>query len=134
MATGYVPRRVFDAVLGVLLVLASGFLLWHPRPEGKAAAPLLPADAGRTRFGTYSTPLAVGLSFLVGVVSSLIGVGGGIIHVPAMVHLLGFPVHVATATSHFVLALTALAGTGVHLAQGDIVTGLTASSGWPSAW
>jgi len=36
---------------------------------------------------------------------------GGIIHVPAMVGLLGFPVHVATATSHFVLAFMALAGT-----------------------
>jgi uncharacterized membrane protein YfcA len=36
----------------------------------------------------------------VGVLSSLLGIGGGIIHVPAMVYLLGFPTHVATATSH----------------------------------
>ena len=39
-----------------------------------------------------------------GFVSSFLGIGGGIIHVPLMVAALGFPVHVATATSDFVLA------------------------------
>jgi uncharacterized protein len=123
MITGYLPRGPFDLVLGSLLVLASAFLLWHPRPEGKGGHALAPELAGRTRMGTYNLPLAVGLSFVVGVISSLIGVGGGIIHVPAMVHLLNFPVHVATATSHFILALTALAGTGVHAARSDMTAG-----------
>ena len=51
-------------------------------------------------------------------ISSLLGIGGGIIHVPAMIRLLNFPVHIATAKSHFVLAIMALAGTSVHIISG----------------
>ena len=43
------------------------------------------------------------ISVLVGYISPLLGIGGGIIHVPAMVNWLKFPVHIATATSHFIL-------------------------------
>jgi uncharacterized protein len=114
-------------VLGVLLVSAAVVLLWRPQPRGPRDAqgrPLLVDPAGTTRLGTFSVPLALVLSFFVGCISSLVGVGGGIIHVPAMVHFLGFPVHAATATSHFILALTALIGMGVHLAQGDWASGL----------
>jgi uncharacterized membrane protein YfcA len=32
-------------------------------------------------------------------VSSFLGIGGGIIHVPLLVYLLNFPIHVETATS-----------------------------------
>jgi hypothetical protein len=40
------------------------------------------------------------------------------------VYLLGFPVHIATATSHFVLAVMAMAGTTVHILTGEFVHGL----------
>jgi uncharacterized protein len=53
-----------------------------------------------------------------------LGVGGGFIHVPAMTHLLNFPVHIATATSHFVLAVMSITGTLVHVANGVFVHGL----------
>jgi uncharacterized membrane protein YfcA len=58
------------------------------------------------------------VSLVVGYVSSVLGIGGGIIHVPALVQLLGFPVHVATATSHFVLAIMAGTGTVTHVFTG----------------
>jgi uncharacterized membrane protein YfcA len=38
--------------------------------------------------------------------------------------LLNFPVHIATATSHFVLAIMALTGTLVHVVQGVFVHGV----------
>jgi uncharacterized protein len=59
----------------------------------------------------------------VGFVSSLLGIGGGIIHVPALVYLLGFPAHIATATSHFILAVMSLTGTAVHIATGAFAPG-----------
>ena len=37
---------------------------------------------------------------------------------PVLAHLLKFPVHIATATSHFILAIMALTGTLVHIATG----------------
>jgi hypothetical protein len=64
------------------------------------------------------------ISIVVGYVSSFLGIGGGIIHVPALSYFLGFPVHIATATSHFVLAIMALTGTLVHIAIGTFSHGV----------
>jgi len=59
------------------------------------------------------------LSVFVGYFSPLLGIGGGIIHVPAMVEWLRFPVHIATATSHFILAVMATVSVIVHIYQGS---------------
>ncbi|QIA27570.1 sulfite exporter TauE/SafE family protein [Thermaerobacter sp. PB12/4term] len=87
-------------------------------PIGDPAA-LAQDDSRRRNLGR-----GMALSFLVGVVSSLLGIGGGIIHVPLLVTLLDYPVHVATATSHFVLALTGWAGVAVHAWAGTYHHGL----------
>ena len=58
-------------------------------------------------------------SAYVGVLSSLLGIGGGIVHVPFLIRVLGLPPHVATATSHFVLTFVALTGTITHVALGQ---------------
>lgn len=68
--------------------------------------------------------VGIGLSVAVGYLSNLLGIGGGVIHVPAMTYVLHFPVHIATATSQFTLAVMALAGTLVHLATGSLHHGL----------
>ena len=70
-----------------------------------------------------------GLSFFVGIISSLFGIGGGIIHVPFLIVALGLPVHVATATSHFVLAVTSLAGSLVFLRHSQIDFGVALKMG-----
>ena len=80
---------------------------------------LTEADGSRHTF-SYNPAVGIGLSLVVGFVSSLLGIGGGIIHVPALVYLLGFPPHIATATSHFILVFMALAGTTVHVATGAL--------------
>lgn len=127
LTTAYVPRRLFDAVLGMLMIAASTFLLLRPRKQRlkKLAGSshylvrnLIEADGTRHTF-SYNPRLGVGLSALVGYVSSLLGIGGGIIHVPALARLLNFPVHIATATSHFMLAIIALTGTVVHILSGS---------------
>jgi uncharacterized membrane protein YfcA len=58
-------------------------------------------------------------SLAVGFVSSFLGIGGGVIHVPLLVRALGFPTHIATATSHFVLAIMAGASTLTHVGLGS---------------
>ena len=69
----------------------------------------------------YNRPLGIAASLGVGFISSIFGVGGGVIHVPLMIYLLGFPVHVATATSHFVLACSAAFGVISHFLLDHIV-------------
>ena len=55
--------------------------------------------------------------------SSFLGIGGGVIHVPLLVRALGFPTHLATATSHFVLAIMAGTGTATHIVLGSFSHG-----------
>jgi uncharacterized membrane protein YfcA len=132
LTTSSIPRPLFDIFLGVLLIGASLFLLFHTHKntrrergnfKGCMKRNILESD-GTIHTFSYSPSLGIGLSLVVGYVSSLLGIGGGIIHVPALVHLLNFPVHVATATSHFILAIMALTGTGVHIVTGAFHHGI----------
>ncbi len=68
--------------------------------------------------GTTSTPVFL-LSIIVGYLSPLLGIGGGIIHVPALANWLQFPVHVATATSHFILAVMATVSVITNIVKGS---------------
>jgi uncharacterized protein len=56
----------------------------------------------------YRVPLRRGMAHSTGAgfLSSFLGIGGGIVHVPLLVGVLGFPTHIATATSHFVLVFS----------------------------
>ena len=132
LTTSLLPRRLFDITFGVLLLAASAFLAWRSgrldRRErrirfGSTTRHLIEAD-GTEHAYTFSVPLGMLLSLGVGYLSSLFGIGGGIIHVPLLTSLLGFPVHIATATSHFILAIMALAGTVTHIATGTFVHGV----------
>ena len=123
----YVPRAAFDLCFGLLL-LAGGIFIWRQsgrqgaspsRLKPTRARNLFDAAGGQYQF-SYNLKAGMGLSFLVGLASSILGIGGGIIHVPIMVNLLNFPVHLATATSHFILSITALAGCIVHIFDGSL--------------
>ena len=69
------------------------------------------------------------MSFFVGLISSVFGIGGGIIHVPFLIVALGLPVHIATATSHFVLSISTLVGAGTFFALGHVDLTLVALIG-----
>lgn len=77
-------------------------------------------------FALSRTTLLLGaaLSTAFGFISSFLGIGGGFLYVPALVYFLGFPVHVATATSLFVLTITAFTGSATHLAAGTFHQGV----------
>ena len=140
LSTSFISRYTFHLVLGVLLLAVAFFLLARPG----TSAPLKQAhttphkltmtrtvkDAeGHTYNFSYNLGYSIALSVAVGYLSSLLGIGGGIIHVPVLVHLLNFPVHIATATSHFMLAIMALAGTIVHIMKGDLANHLALTAG-----
>lgn len=131
-ATDAIPRRLFDVTFGVLLLAVSAYIVWKQMAKSGPRALPVPKEYIRRhveRDGTvhhfsYDLKLGMALSFFVGFLSSLLGIGGGIVHVPALVQLLHFPVHIATATSHFMLAIMAFAGTAVHIATGNFSHGI----------
>ena len=67
------------------------------------------------------TFLGVVLTFGVGFISTIFGIGGGIIDVPMMVFILGFPAQIATASSTFILMVSSLVGTISHASLNHII-------------
>lgn len=123
-ASALIPRRVFDPVFGLVLVVLAAWMLWGRRATDAPPHPghthRVLVDAGGTRYAwSFDPRLGIAGSAFVGFLSSLLGIGGGIVHVPFLIAALSFPAHVATATSHAVLAVTALLGALTHLAHGD---------------
>ena len=128
VTTSYISRAAFHLIFGALLLVIAISLLvkpqhvnYQPPRGGLMHVKRTMVDAGgHSHHFSFHLGHGIILSLMVGYLSSLLGIGGGIIHVPALVHLLNFPVHIATATSHFMLAIMALAGSAVHLYQGDL--------------
>ena len=132
--TSGVPRRLFDPIFAVILLAGAAFLGWNPGKEKFSGKSFGRGYHNATRRLTdahgigyeyeFNWFLGVAISIIVGYVSSFLGIGGGIIHVPALTYFLNFPIHVATATSHFILAIMALTGTVVHILTGSFTNGV----------
>jgi uncharacterized protein len=86
--------------------------------KGKHHHPLVAALPFRWRFyrsGLFISPLAPAiLGFISGILTVLLGVGGGFIMVPAMIYLLGMPSRVVVGTSLFQILFVTAATTLVH--------------------
>jgi len=72
------------------------------------------------KYEVTRTPLTVFIGYFAGIVSGLLGVGGGIINVPTMNLVSKIPVKVASATSNFMIGVTAAASASVYLLRGDV--------------
>lgn len=124
LLTGVVSRSLFDGLMGGVLGLLAVWLIaggrWRPQPSHRGVRRRVLVDRDGLLY-EYDVPLLRGAiySLAVGFASSFLGIGGGVIHVPLLVRALGFPTHVATATSHFVLAWMAGAGTVTHAIAGS---------------
>ncbi len=129
LTTRYISRNIFDVVFGVVLLVLALFLFFKGGHK-KILTNTVTSKKGWVHqkltdkwndVYSYSYDIRKGsiLSIFVGYFSPLLGIGGGIIHVPAMAEWLGFPVHIATATSHFILAIMATVSVAVHIYNGN---------------
>lgn len=66
------------------------------------------------------TPAGMSLSFVAGILSGILGVGGGIIKVPALNIFMGVPLKAATATSNFMIGITAVVSSIIYFYNGYI--------------
>ena len=64
--------------------------------------------------------IAVAIGLVAGVISGMLGVGGGTISIPAMVLLLGVEQHTAQGVSLAAMMFTALVGAFIHYRQGNV--------------
>ncbi|MBI1903676.1 MAG: sulfite exporter TauE/SafE family protein [Planctomycetia bacterium] len=112
-------RELFDPLFGVLLLLIGAVLVVSPLGTRGAKDAVAPG-------GSRSVSLlgSIGSAYIA-LVSGMLGIGGGVIHVPFLIRVVKQPPHVATATSHFVLTFLALAAVVTHLALREYRTGLS---------
>ena len=100
-----IVRRTADyrlqIIFGVLLIAVSARLLWPS------------ASSGATDLPDLSIPVALGYAIsgvAMGLLSALLGIGGGIILIPILVTAFGFPQQLAAGTSLAVMAPIAIVG------------------------
>lgn len=75
----------------------------------------------RVRYGVRNLPVGLAVSFVAGNISGLLGIGGGVIKVPALVLAMGVPIRAAVATSNFMIGVTAVASAYIYYSRGFIV-------------
>ncbi|RZJ67787.1 MAG: sulfite exporter TauE/SafE family protein [Flavobacterium sp.] len=122
-------KGTFDIAFGVILIGLATFLFikgGKAKPQDKTILnhkgwthSKITDRSGETHEYSYDWRKGTFLSVIVGYLSPILGIGGGIIHVPAMVEWLRFPVHIATATSHFILAIMASVTVFTHFLDGS---------------
>jgi uncharacterized membrane protein YfcA len=125
----YLNPEWFSVLFGGFLLFLAVFLHRGQQLLFRHKARTATTEAQMQSLRSPVMRLGMLISLLVGVLSSVFGVGGGIVHVPFLIVVLGIPVHAATATSHFVLAITSLAGSLLFLRQGQIDLTVAATMG-----
>lgn len=124
----FVPERAFSVMFGVMLLAMAAVSIRGARTQavrepmrgwGVIVRTVTDQEGRRYRYG-YPAWQGVALSLGVGFVSSLFGIGGGVMHVPSMIILLHMPVEFAVATSHFVLSFMSGGASAIHLGDGSL--------------
>lgn len=85
-------------------------------------------SGGAIVYQTRRMPLALGVSLAAGSISGLLGIGGGILQVPALNAWCGVPLRAAAATSAVMIGITAAASAPLYYARGDIILPLAAAA------
>lgn len=127
VVAGFLPGRALAGLFAALMVY-TGFSMGRQlvgnrkrsEPEDRALDPSAPDGPGAPAYRERHLVSGVGLSVVAGNVSGLLGVGGGAVMVPLMHLLLRAPLGVATATSNFMIGMTAAAGAYAYLFRGDV--------------
>lgn len=117
IASVHISPRLFDTILAALLGAVAIDMAWNA--ERRMAGRVEHARIAALKGMSYRA--AFGLGFVVGVFSSLFGLGGGIVLVPTFLYFSELPAHAISATSQFAILLTSPVGLVVHAMQRDIV-------------
>jgi uncharacterized membrane protein YfcA len=127
----------FNLVFGLLLIVLSAWMTWRMLRGTDHGVAATTEREGRTRKrywqrrirlkdGTaysfaFSVPLAVSVSFVIGLIGALLGIGGGPLIVPFMIFALSYPPHVAAATAQLTIALTSSGAAAIYALKGNLI-------------
>lgn len=115
----HIEGKLFFVSFGTLLIFIALLLLFKPNkpitwPFKPTVKRIIIDNSGERFELAYHMPTGIVVSFIVGFMASLFGVGGGSLMVPTMTLLLGFSPHIAVATSMLHIFLSAVVSTSTH--------------------
>jgi uncharacterized protein len=132
----YLPAYVLFLLFGLLLLYTTALMVRGRRvdfplgvaPDKTSTALSLGSEyqehsqgqGKAVKYEVAQTRLTLLITYFAGIVSALLGVGGGIINVPTLNLISKVPVKVASATSNFMIGVTAAASSSVYLFRGDV--------------
>lgn len=135
--------RSLEALFAAVL-LPTAVLMWRrgeadpepgggPEPASADPGPLGgrypdPATGRTVVYPVRRLWAGLGVSFLAGNLSGLLGIGGGAFKVPALHLLCGVPIKAAAATSNFMIGVTAAASAFLYYGRGEVRPGMTAAA------
>ena len=127
---GYFNRNALEGIFAAFLLYSSGTILSRGGKIRKEEQEEVAAGKnGEITIPPYEPkryPLGLGASLVAGGLSGLLGIGGGPIKVPVMYLFMNVPLMVATATSNFMVGVTAAASAIVYYRRGDILVEIAA--------
>jgi len=133
---GVIPTAYLFILFAVVLALSAQQMLAR---RGEAASTSAGAAAWASALGLDASypdkgrdveyrvqrlPLGMLLMYGAGLISALLGIGSGVLKIPAMDTALRLPIKVSTATSNFMIGVTAAASAGAYFMRGDILPGV----------
>lgn len=131
-------EQVLAGLFTVLLVYTALTMARRREPEPEPSAPAVVANPNanpgpgvatddvpasmpdRPRYVVHRLGWGIVGSLFAGLVSALLGIGGGLVKVPVMHLVMGVPLRVATATSNLMIGITAAASAIIYLLRGGI--------------
>jgi uncharacterized protein len=131
----HTPTATLSIIMGVVL-LFSAYASTRPHPDHAEDKPdplalrfrlngQYPAASGLRRYAVQRVKAGFAMMFGAGITSGLLGIGSGALKVIAMDQLMRIPFKVSTATSNFMIGVTAAASAGVYLSRGWVIPDVT---------
>jgi uncharacterized membrane protein YfcA len=110
---GWIPTRYLFLLFALILLLSAQQMLARRKDRDDASS-------------GQRLPLGMTLMYGAGLISALLGIGSGVLKIPAMDTALRLPIKVSSATSNFMIGVTAAASAAAYFARGEIVTSVAA--------
>ncbi len=135
---GVVPSWVLELLFALMMLQSAYFTVTKVGDSIVAQSDSLaerlrlggrvPADGDETEveYGVVHLPGGAAMMVIAGLMSGLLGIGSGALKVMAMDYIMHLPLKVSSATSNFMIGVTAGAGALVFLARGDVATVIAA--------
>lgn len=126
LSASLIPDRLLAGAFAALMAYTAASMVAGSRTDASTEAgespvdPTAPDGPMAPAYRSHRLPAALAVSGGAGVSSALLGIGGGVVKVPFMRLVMGAPLHVATATSNYVVGVTAAAGAYAYLLRGDV--------------